>query len=192
MRRLNVLPPEFSGIQFPWWHGDPVLTWGRRACIMLVFCFFILTITQQARLFVYEKSFSHIKDLEQKVNLQLLEQRERAVLLRSSLDNLEEEKTLLDQKLRFILKQQRKGPFWSLILTDVAKLLGPSTQLGQFEGTPDQMILDGFAPSPQEINALIGALSKLDRFNNIRLNFTEADRKEKTNEYRFEISAGLR
>ncbi len=186
------MPPEFSGIQFPWWHGDPVLTWGRRACIMLVFCFFILTITQQARLFVYEKSFSHIKDLEQKVNLQLLEQRERAVLLRSSLDNLEEEKTLLDQKLRFILKQQRKGPFWSLILTDVAKLLGPSTQLGQFEGTPDQMILDGFAPSPQEINALIGALSKLDRFNNIRLNFTEADRKEKTNEYRFEISAGLR
>ena len=192
MRRLNVLPPEFSGISFPWWHDDPVLMWGRKACILLVFCFFTLTIAQQVRLFLYEKSFSHVKDIEQKVNLQLLEQRERAVLLRSSLENLEEEKTLLDQKLRFILKQQHKGPFWSIVLTDIAKLLGSSTQLGKFEGTPDQMILDGSAPSPQEINTLIGALSKLDRFNNIRLNFTEADRKEKTNEYRFEISAGLR
>lgn len=192
MRRLNVLPPEFSGIPFPWWHGDPVLMWGRRACILLVLCFFTLTITQQARLFLYEKSFSHVKDLEQKVNLQLLEQRERAVLLRSSLENLEEEKTLLDQKLRFILKQQHKGPFWSVVLTDVAKQLGSSVQLEKFDGMPDQMTMGGSAPSPQEINALIGALSKLDQFHNIRLNFTEADRKEKTNEYRFEISAGLR
>ncbi|MBI4431430.1 MAG: PilN domain-containing protein [Candidatus Omnitrophica bacterium] len=192
MRRLNVLPPELSGIRLPWWHGDPLLLWGRRSCMALALGFVMVVVTQQARLFAYERSYAHVKELEQKVNLQLLEQRERAALIQSSLENLEGERTLLEQKLRFILKQQHKGPFWSIILTDIAELLGPSMRLGEFEGTPDQITLEGHAPSPQEINTLIGELNRLERFNSIRLNFTEAEQKEKMHEYRFEISAGLR
>jgi Tfp pilus assembly protein PilN len=191
MRRLNVLPPEFSGIKLPWWHGDPLLAWGRRGCILLATVLFGLVSLEHARLFSSERHYAKIKSVEQSVNLQLLEQRERTALIQTSLESLDEEKTLLEQKLRFVLKYQRKGPFWSLILTDIAGVLNSETQLGRLEGTSEEVVLEGFAPGPQDINALIGDLNQLGRFGNVRLNLTEVQQKEKLDEYRFEIAAGL-
>lgn len=192
MRRLNVLPPELAGGVITWWRGDPLLVGGFWGCGAMAALMLSVVSFQNVQLWAYNRKYDQQKSAEQNVHYQLLEQRERVAMIQTSLESLEEEKTLLDQKLRFLLKRQHGGPFWSKVLTEVSGVLAEKTILRMFEGADGLITFEGEAPDPATINTIIENMNKKDLFRNVRLNFTEAKKEKSEHAFRFEIASELR
>ncbi|MBI4388346.1 MAG: PilN domain-containing protein [Candidatus Omnitrophica bacterium] len=199
MKRLNVLPKELSGVKMQWWRQDPTFLLSLRGCVVLLICSVAILALQRTQFFFYERFYENRKSVEKVMKSKLLEEERKFALVRSSIDGLNEEQNFLDKKQKFLNNYQSKEPVWSEILMELSQMFSKRIQLRKFHGTKDGLTIQGIATDHRSVNSLIQAMSEsgLDpvggstRFRNVRLNFTEIERKDDFDTLRFEIAADI-